>query len=41
VNTKHILEFIKSEDALLMSDKQLIPVSVRKRTEVVQMLEEL
>lgn len=41
VNTKHILEFIKSQDALLMSDKQLIPVSVRKRTEVVQMLEEL
>lgn len=41
VNTKHIIEFNKSEDALLMSDKKLIPVSVRKRSDVIQMLETL
>lgn len=42
VNTKFILEYIKSEGGhLIMKDKTLVPVSVRKRPEVMKMLEGL
>ena len=40
VNTKFIKEFVKSEGGhLVMKDGTLIPVSVRKRPEVMKMLE--
>lgn len=42
VNTKHIREFVKSEGGhLILKDNTLIPVSVRKRPEVMKMLEAL
>ena len=42
VNTKHIKEYVKSEGGhLIMNDGNLIPVSVRKRPEVMKMLDRL
>jgi len=42
VNTKYIKEFIKTDGGyLLMNDGSNVPVSSRKRPEVVKMLEEL
>lgn len=42
VNTKMIREFVKSEGGhLIMSDGKMVPVSTRKRTEVLKMLEEI
>ncbi len=42
VNTKYIKEFVKIDgDYLLMNDGFNAPVSVRKKTEVIKMLEEL
>lgn len=42
VNTRFIREFVKSEGGhLILRDKTLIPVSVRKRPEVIKMLESL
>jgi two-component system, LytTR family, response regulator len=42
VNTLHIREFVKTDGGyLLLSDQKSVPVSVRKRAEVVQMLENL
>jgi two-component system LytT family response regulator len=42
VNTKYIKEFVKTEGGyLLMNDGSNVPVSTRKRAEVVKMLEEL
>ncbi len=42
VNTKYIKEYVKSEGGhLIMKDKTLIPVSVRKRPEVMKMLDRL
>ncbi len=42
VNTKRIKEFIKSDGGyLVMTDKSSVPVSTRKRAEVMEMLEKL
>jgi two-component system, LytTR family, response regulator len=41
VNTRYIKEFIKSEDALVMNDNTHVPVSTRKRAEVMKMLDDL
>jgi two-component system, LytTR family, response regulator len=41
INTRYIKEFIKSEDQLVMNDNTQIPVSTRKRAEVMKMLDEL
>jgi two-component system LytT family response regulator len=42
VNTKHIKEYVKNEGGhLIMKDGSLIPVSVRKRPEVMKMLDSL
>jgi two-component system LytT family response regulator len=42
VNTKHIKEYVKSDGGhLIMNDGNLIPVSVRKRPEVMKMLDSL
>lgn len=42
VNTKFIREFVKNEGGhLIMTDGSLVPVSTRKRPEVVKMLDEL
>lgn len=42
VNTKMIREFVKVEGGhLIMSDGKMIPVSTRKRADVVKMLEQL
>ena len=42
VNTKMIREFVKTEGGhLIMSDGKMIPVSTRKRADVLKMLEEL
>ncbi len=42
VNTKMIQEFVKVEGGhLIMSDGKMIPVSTRKRADVVKMLEQL
>ena len=42
INTKYIKEFIKTDGGyLLMTDNSNVPVSTRKRPEVVKMLEEL
>lgn len=41
INTSFIKEFNKNEDELIMLDNNRIPVSTRKRTEVIKMLEEL
>ncbi|MNU60994.1 Transcriptional regulatory protein YehT [compost metagenome] len=42
VNTKMIQEFVKVEGGhLIMSDGKMIPVSTRKRADVVRMLEQL
>lgn len=39
VNTKYIKEFIKSDGGyLVLKDKSTVPVSVRKRTEVIEAL---
>lgn len=41
INTSYIKEFIKSDEELLMIDQTRIPVSTRRRAEVMKMLEEL
>jgi two-component system LytT family response regulator len=41
INTKFIKEFIKTDDTLLMEDNTQIPVSSRRRAEVMKMLEQL
>lgn len=42
VNTKFIKEYVKTEGGhLIMSDGSMVPVSTRKRPEVIKMLEEL
>jgi two-component system LytT family response regulator len=42
INTKYIKEFVKTEGGyLLMNDGSNVPVSTRKRAEVIRMLEEL
>jgi len=41
INTAYLKEFIKSEDELLMTDDSRIPVSSRRRAEVMKMLEGL
>ncbi|MGZ4118274.1 MAG: LytR/AlgR family response regulator transcription factor, partial [Bacteroidia bacterium] len=42
VNTKYIKEFVKTDGGyLLMNDGSNVPVSTRKRPEVMKMLEEL
>ena len=42
VNTKYIKEFVKTDGGyLLMTDGTSVPVSTRKRPEVIRMLEEL
>jgi len=41
INTSYLKEFIKSDDELLMSDDTRIPVSSRRRAEVMKMLEGL
>lgn len=42
VNTKYIKEFVKTEGGhLIMTDGTMVPVSTRKRPEVVQMLDKL
>jgi two-component system, LytTR family, response regulator len=41
VNTRMIKEFVKAEDSIRMTDKSIVPVSTRKRAEVLQMLENL
>jgi two-component system LytT family response regulator len=42
VNTKYIREYIKTEGGhLIMNDGAMVPVSTRKRPEVMKMLEEL
>lgn len=41
VNTKYIKEFVKTDDELIMTEGKSIPVSSRKRPEVVQMLDNL
>jgi len=41
INTAYLKEFIKSEDELLMRDDSRIPVSSRRRAEVMKMLEGL
>jgi two-component system LytT family response regulator len=42
VNTKHIKDYVKSDGGhLIMNDGNLIPVSVRKRPEVMKMLDSL
>lgn len=42
INTRCIKEFVKSEGGhLVLKDKSLIPVSVRKRPEVMKMLESI
>ncbi len=42
INTKYIKEFIKTDGGyLLMTDSSNVPVSTRKRPEVMKMLEEL
>ncbi len=41
VNTAYIKEFIKGDDELLMLDHTRIPVSTRRKAEVMKMLEEL
>ena len=42
VNTKYIREFVKTEGGhLIMTDGSMVPVSTRKRPDVVKMLDEL
>ncbi len=41
INTAYLKEFIKSDDELLMTDDTRIPVSSRRRAEVMKMLEGL
>lgn len=41
INTKFIKEFIKTDDVLLMEDDTQIPVSSRRRADVIKMLEQL
>lgn len=41
INTSYIKEFIKSDEELLMIDQTRIPVSTRRRAEVMKMLDEL
>jgi two-component system LytT family response regulator len=41
INTSYIKEFVKSEDHLLLTDLSRIPVSTRRRGEVLKMLEDL
>jgi two-component system, LytTR family, response regulator len=42
INTKYIKEFVKTDGGyLLMKDDSQVPVSTRKRAEVIKMLEEL
>ncbi|MEY4877583.1 MAG: hypothetical protein RL708_2733 [Bacteroidota bacterium] len=41
INTAYIKEFNKNEDEIIMIDNSKIPVSTRKRTDVIKMLEGL
>jgi len=41
VNAKKIIEFQKNDDMLLLSDQSMIPVSSRKKQEVIKALENL
>ena len=42
INTKYIKEFVKTEGGhLILQDGSMVPVSTRKRAEVIKMLEEL
>jgi two-component system LytT family response regulator len=42
VNTKFIREYVKTDGGhLIMTDGSMIPVSTRKKAEVMKMLEEL
>lgn len=41
INTKFIKEFIKTDDVLLMENDTQIPVSSRRRADVIKMLEQL
>lgn len=41
INTSFIKEFNKNEDELIMNDGSRIPVSTRRRTDVIKMLEDL
>jgi two-component system LytT family response regulator len=42
INTKYIKEFVKTEGGhIILQDGSLVPVSTRKRPEVIKMLEEL
>jgi two-component system LytT family response regulator len=41
INTAYIQEFIKSDETLRMIDNSRIPVSTRRKAEVMKMLEEL
>jgi len=41
VNGKRIVEFRKNEEMLLLSDKSMVPVSSRKKQDVIKALEQL
>lgn len=41
INTNYIKAFVKSDDELLMNDQTRIPVSTRRKAEVIKMLEDL
>ncbi len=41
VNAKRIVEFRKNEDMLLLSDSSMVPVSSRKKQDVIKSLEQL
>jgi two-component system LytT family response regulator len=41
VNGLYIKAFIKTDDVLLLSDETQVPVSTRKRAEIIKMIEEL
>jgi two-component system, LytTR family, response regulator len=41
INTNYIVEFIKSEDEILMKDNARVPVASRRKSDVIKMLEQL
>ncbi len=41
INTHYIQEFVKSDDEIRMTDGSRIPVSTRRRADVIKMLDEL
>jgi two-component system LytT family response regulator len=41
INTAYIKEFVKTDDELIMADQTRIPVSTRRRAEVMKMLDDL